>query len=249
LLNLVYRDQLFPRTAFRNTWDALVAAEPPRIACRIMVGLLALVRERACEAELADQLELILAAGERPDLDALQTQFAPASSCRRIKPTPERLRMPDSGSLRALCVAYFASVEHKRMEPRSRHVRRSILDKLCGQYGDKPAGRREARRVRQVRVARSDALEAANGIVKVLRAVYRNGMLADLVSKNPARNVEHLRSGTEGLHTWTAAEVQLFEAHHPIGTNARLALALLLYPASGDQMWCGLVRSICATVG
>ena len=81
LLNLVYRDQLFPRTAFRNTWDALVAAEPPRIACRIMVGLLALAHERACEAELADQLELILAAGERPDLDALQTQFAPASSC------------------------------------------------------------------------------------------------------------------------------------------------------------------------
>ncbi len=33
LLNLVYRDQLFPRTAFRYTWDALVAAEPPRIAC------------------------------------------------------------------------------------------------------------------------------------------------------------------------------------------------------------------------
>jgi hypothetical protein len=78
---LVYRDQLFPRTAFRNTWDALVAAEPPRIACRIMVGLLALAHERACESELADQLELILAAGERPDLDALQTQFAPASSC------------------------------------------------------------------------------------------------------------------------------------------------------------------------
>ena len=30
LLNLVYRDQLFPRAAFRNTWDALIAAEPPR---------------------------------------------------------------------------------------------------------------------------------------------------------------------------------------------------------------------------
>ena len=38
LLNLVYRDQLFPRAAFRNTWDALIAAEPPRIACRIMVA-------------------------------------------------------------------------------------------------------------------------------------------------------------------------------------------------------------------
>ena len=29
LLNLVYRDQLFPRIAFRKAWDALIAAQPP----------------------------------------------------------------------------------------------------------------------------------------------------------------------------------------------------------------------------
>ena len=80
LLNLVYRDQLFPRAAFRNTWDALIAAEPPRVACRIMVRLLALAHERCCEAELAAELDAILSSGMLPDLDTLEARFAPASA-------------------------------------------------------------------------------------------------------------------------------------------------------------------------
>jgi hypothetical protein len=80
LLNLVYRDQLFPRAAFRNTWDALIAAEPPRTACRIMVRLLALAHERCCEAELAAELDAILGSGMLPDLDTLEARFAPASA-------------------------------------------------------------------------------------------------------------------------------------------------------------------------
>ena len=146
----------------------------------------------------------------------------------RIKPAPARQRTPDAGSLRSLCMAYFGSAEHKQMEPRSRHVRRMILDKLCDQHGDKPAGLMEARHVRQIRDARADAPEAANGMVKALRAVFRHAMQVDLVRHNPARDVEYLRSGSEGFHTWTADEVSQFEARHPIGSKARLALALLL---------------------
>ena len=80
LLNLVYRDQLFPRAAFRNTWDALIAAEPPRIACRIMVRLLALAHDRGFEADLVTELEAILGGGNLPDLEALEARFAPAST-------------------------------------------------------------------------------------------------------------------------------------------------------------------------
>ena len=80
LLNLVYRDQLFPRDAYRRAWEALVAALPPRAACRTMVGLLELAHERACEADLADALERILAARALPDLAALRERFAPAQA-------------------------------------------------------------------------------------------------------------------------------------------------------------------------
>jgi hypothetical protein len=80
LMNLVYRDQLFPRAEFRKAWDALIATEPPRSACRIMVGLLALAQERCCEAELASELEAILGSGKLPDPEVLEARFAPTST-------------------------------------------------------------------------------------------------------------------------------------------------------------------------
>jgi hypothetical protein len=43
-----------------------------------MVGLLALAHDRACEAELATELQSILDAGNVPELLALQQRFMPA---------------------------------------------------------------------------------------------------------------------------------------------------------------------------
>ena len=51
--------------------------QPPRTACRIMVGLLALAHERACEAELACELDQLIEADIVPDLAALESRFAP----------------------------------------------------------------------------------------------------------------------------------------------------------------------------
>ena len=78
LLNLVYRDQLFPRDAYRRTWDRLVATQPARAACRVMVGLLALAHERGCEADLAAELDRLIEADAMPDLGVLEARFAPS---------------------------------------------------------------------------------------------------------------------------------------------------------------------------
>ncbi|CDX11358.1 conserved hypothetical protein [Mesorhizobium plurifarium] len=87
LLNLVYRDQLFPREAYRHTFDMLMERLWERQACRIMVDLLAMAHERACESELADQLDAALQARRLPDMAALRERFAPDPSrlpkCRR----------------------------------------------------------------------------------------------------------------------------------------------------------------------
>jgi hypothetical protein len=77
LLNLVYREQLFPRRAFARAFEALLAKQTERQACRSMVGLLALAHERACEAELAEIIDAELDAGRLPDLDALRERFKP----------------------------------------------------------------------------------------------------------------------------------------------------------------------------
>ena len=77
LLNLVYRDQLFPRRAFALAFDALLAGLGERPACRAMVGILALAFERSCEAELAIALQVALDDGVLPDLAALIERFRP----------------------------------------------------------------------------------------------------------------------------------------------------------------------------
>jgi hypothetical protein len=77
LLNLVYRDQLFPRQAYRRAFEALLAHDTEKRTCRTMVGLLALAHERACEAELAHTIEADLDAGRLPDLDAMRQRFRP----------------------------------------------------------------------------------------------------------------------------------------------------------------------------
>jgi hypothetical protein len=76
LLNLVYRDQLFPRDAYRLTFDRLLEKLPEKSACRLMVQLLELAHDRCCEGELAAALDADLTAGQLPDIAALRARFA-----------------------------------------------------------------------------------------------------------------------------------------------------------------------------
>jgi transposase InsO family protein len=77
LLNLVYREQLFPREAYRGMFERLRECLAERAACKLMVELLSLAHERACEAELAAVLAQDLDARRLPDMNALRARFAP----------------------------------------------------------------------------------------------------------------------------------------------------------------------------
>ncbi len=57
LLNLVYREQLFPRRAYQRAFDVLLA-------------------NASCEAELAEAIDAELDAGRLPDLETLGRSFA-----------------------------------------------------------------------------------------------------------------------------------------------------------------------------
>ena len=80
LLHLVYRDALFPRPAYRAAWERLIETHGPRVACRVVVELLALAHERGCEADLAAALAEQLHDGGLLDLPLLRARFAPATT-------------------------------------------------------------------------------------------------------------------------------------------------------------------------
>jgi len=77
LLNLVYRDQLFPRPAYRKAFEALCAQVGDKRACKVTVELLALAHDCACEAELAEIIDADLDTGRLPDLAILRQRFGP----------------------------------------------------------------------------------------------------------------------------------------------------------------------------
>ena len=80
LLNLVYRDQLFPRPSFARAFDVLRSEVGDKRACKVTVELLALAHERTCEAELAAVIDAELDDGQLPDINRLRKRFAPDAS-------------------------------------------------------------------------------------------------------------------------------------------------------------------------
>src|SRR5262245_23135310 len=62
-----------------------------------------------------------------------------------------------------------------------------------------------------------------------LRQVFKWAVEAEYIDSNPAKEVPYIKAGSKGIHSWNIEEVRQYEAQHPVGTRARLALALLLY--------------------
>jgi integrase len=79
------------------------------------------------------------------------------------------------------------------------------------------------------RDAKADRPEAANALIKALRQLYAFSIEYRHATKNPAKDVKYLKGNSEGFHSWSEEEIARFEAFHPVGSKARLALALLPY--------------------
>ena len=103
LLNLVYRDQLFPRPAYKRAFEVLCAEVGDKRACKVTVELLALAHDRTCEAELAETIDADLDADQLPDLAALRERFGPRpGSMPDIE--VELVPLSDYDELAAICV-------------------------------------------------------------------------------------------------------------------------------------------------
>lgn len=110
-------------------------------------------------------------------------------------------------------------------------MRRGILERFCvnNNDGDKPYAALEPKHLRMRRDAMMDRPEAANNMLKAVRQVYKYAMAYEDFGHNPAIGVDYLKGNPDGFHAWTPEEVAQFEAHHLIGSRARLAMALALY--------------------
>jgi integrase len=135
------------------------------------------------------------------------------------------------GSLRWLCERYIEGGNYKRLDKRTRYVRRLWIDRISEHNNDgaKPFRLMEPRHIRARRDEMVDKPAAANDYLKTLNGIFRFAIEAGHADRNPVKDVTYIRNGSTGYHTWTRQEVSQFEKRHPVASKARLALAILLY--------------------
>jgi len=143
------------------------------------------------------------------------------------------------GSVSAAIVSYYGSQSFRNLTGGTPAMRRAILERFRGQHGDKPI----ALMPKKFIVALLDQMEpfAARNWLKAIRALMHHCVEHELIRENPTQGIKLPTIKSHGHHTWTEDEIAAFEAHHPIGSKALLAFALLLYTAQrrGDVIRMG----------
>jgi integrase len=70
---------------------------------------------------------------------------------------------------------------------------------------------------------------AANMLRKRLKALMQFAIRQGLAKSNPVDATRPFKIESEGFHTWSEDEIAQYEARHPVGSKARLALDLMLW--------------------
>jgi integrase/recombinase XerD len=146
-----------------------------------------------------------------------------------IQEERRKVGQPKPGAFGHLCLAYFASATFAKLDRSTRNWRRRALEEICEEEDDKPLALILPRHIRRLRDEKKEKPGAARNRLKALRALFSWATEEELAPHDPTIGVKVIEYTSTPHHRWTVEEVNAFERRHPIGTKARLAMALLLY--------------------
>jgi integrase len=127
---------------------------------------------------------------------------------------------------------YFASASFAAgLAPTTRSTRRRILERFREQHAEKSIVTLGKSHIERMVGAKAATPGAALNFLVSLRALMRHAVTAGLRADDPTTGVRAPKYRSSGFYTWTDEDISKFEARHPIGTRARLAMVLLLYTA------------------
>ena len=144
---------------------------------------------------------------------------------------PTATSLDARGSFGFVCKKYFASATFAALNNSTQSWRRRVLEEICRKHGDKPIAHMQPKHVRFLRDEKAKTPSASHSRLKALRALFRWAIEVELAPHDPTRDVRPIQSHSEGHHSWSLEEIAAFESCHPIGSKARLAMALMLYTA------------------
>lgn len=145
------------------------------------------------------------------------------------------------GTINALIVSYYRSPEFCSLSETTQRVRRNIIESFRADHGDKPLRGLRREHLKIILGSKAAKPDMFNHCLKTLRGLLKYAVDLEWIAVNPTDNIARMTSKSDGHHSWTDEEVAQFQARHPIGTKAGLALALGLYTAQrkGDVIRMG----------
>lgn len=146
-----------------------------------------------------------------------------------------------AGSMAALVVSYYASPEFRGTAKSTQTTYRGICEKIRNDHGDRMVRDLRRQHVKAIIGKMSATPAAANNYLRMLRILLGHAIDIEWIQRDPTLKLKGYTTKSAGFHTWTEAEIAAYEARHPIGTKARLAMALMLYTGQrrGDAVKLG----------
>jgi integrase len=149
----------------------------------------------------------------------------------QLLPAPIGINRSKAGSIGALIAAYYSSVQFQSLAEGTQQTYRLILERFRREHGDKPVTLLTRQHVKAMLAAKVKRPAAGNHWLRLMKMLMAFAVEEGWRKDDPSIGVERIKTRSDGFHTWSEAEIATFEAHHPMGSKARLAFALLLYTA------------------
>jgi integrase len=146
------------------------------------------------------------------------------------------------GSIDDLIARYYLSQDFRGQGEITRLKNRGIFEGFRAKHGTK--------KVATVKFAHIDAILAekasthpfaAKNLRKQLLRLFTYAEKAEMIDRNPVQLASRVKAESRGFYTWTEDDIAAYQATHPLGTAARLALELML--------WTGCRRSDAVRMG
>jgi integrase len=136
-----------------------------------------------------------------------------------------------AGSFDALAVSYYRSPEFQGHRDSTKRTYRRIIETFREKHGKRMLRDLRREHVKAIIGAMADRPQAANRLLSLLKIMLDHALDNGWVAANAAQGIKGFSKKTKGFHTWSEVEIAAYEARHPEGSKARLALILLLYTA------------------
>jgi integrase len=136
-------------------------------------------------------------------------------------------RTPD-GTVGHVVGLFLASPGFAAWAPETRRTRRAVLERFRETHGKTLMAAVTKRDVQRLVDSKRGKPSAARNLLNYLRLLFAYARHEGFIVDDPTIGVTRPPIRTRGYETWSEEHIARFEAAHPPGTRAGLALALLL---------------------